>query len=73
MSMIDQNVMKSHATSFQKIKARKAKMSVMDDSADVKNVEKMIQAEEIAVLRKIKNTARKSSNRDVPIFMMKVY
>lgn len=69
MTMIDLGKMKNHASELHKIKAKKTMMVTAD-----KPNHKGIEAEEVALLRKLKDgSTRKSSVKDVPAFMLAVH
>lgn len=75
MTMMDQSMTNHQVANFNKVKAIKAKMAA-DENADRKAIEKMLQAEELAVLLKAKRSgAHKSFNKDEEVlaFMAKVY
>jgi len=70
MTMVDQ---KHQVANYNRIKALKAKL-MAEETVDRKDIEKMLQAEELAVLLKAKHTG-KSFNKvnEVPVFMTKVF
>eukprot|EP00956_Cyclotella_meneghiniana_P015933 scaffold24800_cov44-Cyclotella_meneghiniana.AAC.2 len=75
MTMIDLSMMKHQNAKFNKFKALEVKMQAYENVND-KAIEKILQAEELAVLLKAKQSGtRKSFNRhtEVPAFMTKVY
>ena len=73
MTMIDQTTMKTQVAKLNKVKAMKAKM-LARENADYNTIEKISRAEEIAILRKAKRGGiHKSLEKDVPVFMTKVY
>ena len=75
MTMIDLSMMKHQNAKFNKFKALEVKMQA-DENVNDKAIEKILQAEELAVLVKAKQSGtRKSFNRhtEVPAFMTKVY
>ena len=69
MTMIDQ---KHQVANYNKIKALKAKL-MAEGTVDGKDMEKMIQAEELATLLKAKHNSKSFKVNDVPAFVTKVF
>ena len=73
MNLIDQSTMKTQIAKLHNVKAMKAKMLANENAKHI-SVKKIVQAEEMAILRKTKRSIKqKSLENNVPIFMTKVY